>query len=370
MSHTHLKDRSHYEDIYDRHTVKLAREKKAQRVSRESQKSLSSIEPKLSRERAKKWLGAMWGLEAYLFAGERWEHRADTIQKWMDRDSAMDERLESARLTIEPTCSHCGRQGLRVISKDLLNRDRSSSSAEQVVFMLKCPHCQRNSAYWEDGAEWKLRPTTCPKCNSEMHHKSSRRGKMHTTTYTCPNCGHTYQEKLELAAPQDITAGPDYLKDKEEYCLDDKRGQEFVADMSRWERLRELFTEQDERDANKDLYDAVANIQKLKIPQLHQALKPAVEQAGFTEVKFGEPEIGRDVIVGVSCLDSDPKREDYDSRKSLKKAIVETLEPTNWRLVSDGVAYRLGYLNGRIRAYEKEADLMRLVKPPGEKRNK
>jgi hypothetical protein len=365
----HLKDRTHYEDTYDRHTVELAREKKAQRVSKESQKSLASVEPKLSGDRAIKWLEAMWGIEAYLFAGERWENRSDTVQKWINRDSAMDDRLESARLTIEPTCSHCGRHGLRIISKDLLNSDLPNSQVEQVVFMLKCPHCQRNSAYWEDGTEWKLSPTTCPKCNSEMRRNTSRRGKVHTTTYFCPDCAYTYKEKLELATPQDPAADPEFLKDKEEYCLDDKRGQEFVEDMGRWERLRELFSEQDERDANKELYEAVAKIQKLKITQLHELLKPAIERVGFTEVRFAEPEIGREVVVGISCLDGNNKREDYDSRKALKKTILQTLDHTNWRLVNNDIEYRLGYLSGRVRAYEKEPDLIKLAQKRSESQN-
>ncbi len=32
------------------------------------------------------------------------------------------------------------------------------------------------------------------------------------------------------------------------------------------------------------------------------------------------------------------------------------MRETNWRLMSDGISYRLGYLNGRLRAYEGEED--------------
>ena len=31
-----------------------------------------------------------------------------------------------------------------------------------------------------------------------METKSSRRGKVITTTYTCPSCSHTYKDKLDL----------------------------------------------------------------------------------------------------------------------------------------------------------------------------
>lgn len=35
---------------------------------------------------------------------------------------------------------------------------------------------------------------------------------------------------------------------------------------------------------------------------------------------------------------------------------------TNWRLMTDGISYRTGILTGRLRAYETEEDLLRLVK--------
>jgi len=61
-------------------------------------------------------------------------------------------------------------------------------------------------------------------------------------------------------------------------------------------------------------------------------------------------------------LDSKSDRKDYDSRKTLKKLVDSALEETNWRLMSDGISYRLGYLNGRVKAYESEEDLRKLVK--------
>ncbi len=36
---------------------------------------------------------------------------------------------------------------------------------------------------------------------------------------------------------------------------------------------------------------------------------------------------------------------------------MKTLVDTNLRLMSDGIHHRLGYLNGRVRAYEREEDL-------------
>lgn len=54
-------------------------------------------------------------------------------------------------------------------------------------------------------------------------------------------------------------------------------------------------------------------------------------------------------------------REDRASCHDLQKLVKETLEDTNWRLMSKGVSYRLGMLEGRFKAYEKEEDLVKLV---------
>jgi hypothetical protein len=67
------------------------------------------------------------------------------------------------------------------------------------------------------------------------------------------------------------------------------------------------------------------------------------------------------MAIPFSCLDNKPERESHDSRMELKKLITTTLADTNWQLMSDGVHYRLGYLSGRIRAYESDEDLRKLV---------
>jgi len=44
----------------------------------------------------------------------------------------------------------------------------------------------------------------------------------------------------------------------------------------------------------------------------------------------------------------------------LQKLIKSTLEKTNWRLMSEGVYYKLGILSGRLRGYENDEDLLNL----------
>lgn len=125
--------------------------------------------------------------------------------------------------------------------------------------------------------------------------------------------------------------------------------------------MAELSKKFKEKEDNKHIYDAVAELKKPKIAELIPLLAEPLEKAGYIEFSLDKPEIGREVVVGFSCLDNKSDRTDYDSRHNLKKLIEKTLTDTNWRLMSDGIHYRLGYLSGRIRAYEGEEDLKKLV---------
>jgi hypothetical protein len=72
--------------------------------------------------------------------------------------------------------------------------------------------------------------------------------------------------------------------------------------------------------------------------------------------------MGRFVVVPFVVQDGKPERNEYDSKTALKKLIASVLEGTNWRLMSGGVSYRVGYLSGKLRCHETEEDLMEISK--------
>lgn len=187
------------------------------------------------------------------------------------------------------------------------------------------------------------------------------RGKR-TITYTCPNCSHTYKDRLDFNAKEEEKLDPDYESDRHHYCLEDEKHRKQLMDMARdLKAMAELGKQFKEKEDNKHIYDAIKEIKKPKIAELIPLLSEPLEKAGYIEFHLDKPEMGREVYVGFSCLDSKSDRNDHDSRKALKKLVGTTLKETNWRLMSDGISYRLGYLNGRIRAYENEEDLKKLV---------
>jgi len=92
---------------------------------------------------------------------------------------------------------------------------------------------------------------------------------------------------------------------------------------------------------------------------VYKLLKEAVEKEEYTNLEFEKPEIGQFVVVPFVVQEAKSDREEYNSKQNLQKVIKLALETTNWRLMSDGVSYRAGYLSGRLKCYEREEDLVK-----------
>lgn len=109
----------------------------------------------------------------------------------------------------------------------------------------------------------------------------------------------------------------------------------------------------------KQLYE-VDKIEKLTIPALETRLQKTIEAAGFIKLSFDRPEMKTWTVVPFNLQDPG----DRDEKKSIKaatKCIRESLHLTNWRLVGS-IDYRLGYLTGKLKAHERDEDLIKLGK--------
>lgn len=363
--YTHLKERKYYEEFYDKMTVEDARRGMVayddffEKLERKLPKGDTIDRPGNALILNVFYMGVV-GNELI----RRYEQRSSHITEWIAKDEAKDEQIANARLKEEPYCHHCSKQGLRIIDKSLMHHKANYKigDPEEVLFMLQCPHCNKNRAFWEDGTAWKVKRTLCPKCSTEMTYTKRKTKAAINFTYTCPSCQHSYKDKLDLSVKEEEKPDPDYEKDRVHFCLVDKEFREKLIEIQRGlKQMAELGKEIKEKEDNKEVYDAIKELKKPKIAELSTLLSPALEKAGYSEFHLDQPEMGRDVFIGFNCLDTKSDRSDYDSRSVLRRLVTRTLEDTNWRLTSDGISYRLGYLNGRLHAYESEEDLKKLV---------
>lgn len=360
---TYLQTREHYEDIYDKWTVESCR-RMASYEPEATDEDLSKVNltPKqveAMKEIKQGWPGVARELAVFSYAAERYNQKAETIEGWERKDREHDERLTKIKPPVHIRCRECFSTSLRLISQD---ERPDGKNRERVLFMYKCSACSINTAYYDNGEQYRSKPTLCPKCHHDKPASTTKESKhKYTVSYICSSCGHKWQEVMDFT-PLPEPPDPNYNEDRKLYCYSDKV-REWAISAERIGPLLKEFSVHDEHQKRVNEYkEALAKIKKLTIPQVIQTLKPAIEKQGYIEVKFAEPEIGRNVIVSFNCMDSDPNREAYDSQNTLKRLVNRSLKETNWRLMSDGTHYRLGYLTGRIKAYESEGDVLSLVK--------
>lgn len=363
MSYTYLENQQHYEDRYDDSTVEICRrgESVVNQTFWKMQKKLPANELKQHR--------SGWYLQYSIFyfsmvelpAAMRVAEREETIAKWMKQDQEKDQRLADAHIAGGTYCRSCGKD-MRVIDKHYMRRD--GRSEDDILLMFECNACNKRKAFWQDGTEWEGAQIKCDKCDGIMKSVHKTKGKVITTSMTCTKCGHIETDVMDFSkdpVKEEEPVDPYYELDRKRFIFDSDMLFKLQQKAQHLERMRKLEAGAVERSEHTDVYDAIKEIKKLKIAQLSELLAPILAKKKYTEFKLGEPQLGREVTLDFNCLDAEADREEYKSEKGLKKLIEKTLADTNWRLMSDGVSYRLGYLSGRLKAYESEEDLKKLV---------
>lgn len=349
----YLKPYEYYSDLYDQATI--------DRCSRMERRFLEGELPemegkKIPEKNAPNIRKSMAEYFLYFLTGERYKDKSEAIRKWMDRDQAKDDKLAN---TPEPKHIRClGCSSYMKVESKHLETDIDDKN-DRVLFFFECDRCDKRRLFWEDGEEWKYTPPPCPKCSTTFSHVNNREGDIVTTTYSCPKCGHKQVDTMDLADKPKVEEAidPNFEANRQKYCLSDKEGNEYVSYTS---NITEFVNHMKDKEENKEVFDAIAKIKKLTIIEVQNLLNPVIEAAGYTKLEFGKPELQRDLHVEFNVQDNTSGRTEYDSIHKLKKLINKTLEETNWRLMGDGVLYKLGFLTGRLRGIEGEENLRKL----------
>lgn len=355
----HLKDKLYYSDLYDRHTVERCR--RLIRLHSEPLKNPPLIDGK---EPSKSMMDAARGMSLdfhLLFEkGERWANKQEQIQEWMDRDRGKDQLYESAQPMENVACLTC-RSVMKVAHKDLYSEGLNAK--DRILFMYECPrgHLPMR-AFFHDGEEWISKRDKCPKCSAELKIEMNDTKAKFITTLTCPKCDYHKVDEIERSSTKYEEEDKYFEKDRAQFCLTDEEGKKYLDEKFNIEQMGKFVEEMKAKEKDKDLYDAVAKIKKLTFVQLKNLLSPVLEKAQYINLEFGNPNIGKDVQVEFTINDGSDTRQGLASEADFKKLIKKALEDTNWRLMSDGVSYKLGILTGRLRGFENEEDLLGLVK--------
>ncbi len=364
MSYQHLKERSYYEEMYDRHTVERCRWHEEPRPlsyeEKDARKGLTPGQIQWARDLASDWL-------LFQLVGDRWLQREKSIDEWMERDKQRDLMLERAQKPLI-RCPKCSRVMECVYTH--VNFDVDNSKREWVEFFIACKACKESKTVHENGQEIPDRPSLCVKCNKAVEFSTKKKGGKEYFVDTCKHCGHV-EETVSVLDREKKAPTPEEIEkfeyDKKRFCLSSAQGERYKL----WvDGMKQMGEEKKEQEANTEYYDKLADVKKINIAGLEKLLKAAIKKTDYVDLQISMQPPDRQIILNFSVRDTQEKRPEYDSRKTLEKIIEKALEDKNWSLMSEGVSYRLGFLSGRIRGYETEEDLQELTKSRMKKNGK
>ena len=351
----HLKSRQEYIDQYDRLTVMQCR--RIEEIHKNSDYK-PIVKQKGKDINLQPMLDCFHEIRMYFLTGELYEDKEKTILEWEKKDKERDDLYESAKPPENISCLTC-RRLMFVGTKSFDLGD--NKAPDRVMFFFECPlkHLPMR-VFYNTSEEYIIKPSLCSKCKSKVEEDHTKTAVGVSVKRTCLKCSRVEIEEMDFSV-KEKEPDLDFPKDRERFCLSKEKGMEFLMGKTARDNMSRLVGEWKEKDQKKELYDKVAQIKKLKITVLEELLAPLLEKNQYVKFHMKDPEVGRDVFVTFVVYDAKENREERASSFELQKHIKKTLKETNWRLMSDGVRYRLGMLEGRLRAYEREEDLLKLV---------
>jgi hypothetical protein len=359
----YLYPKKFYEDQYDLHTIEECLDWywRLRNGMEKHRGELKGKEPEIDFDHE---THKCCSITVNVIKGERYRHRAEKIKEWMDKDQQRQDKYDNTPPPSNIVCDKCY-SPTKVISKTL---HYGLDDDPRMSFMFECLKCEKRQIFYEDGSEWDFEPEKCKECDVELETKYRRNKKKETLTVTdyCPKCSFKrvdvmdHKKDREEREKKDAKNKALLQRYRKEFCLDDKRGPQYLESMDGISRLVDSWKKQEVK--NKDpVYQKAMKLKKLKLNQLKEFIAKVIKDKDYDSFEFSKPDMSRYVTVEFTANDTNNKREEYDSRINLQRIIKKSLRNTNWRLMSDGVSYRLGILSGRLKAYEKEEDLVKIV---------
>lgn len=292
----------------------------------------------------------------YFEKGDRYLKKKEGIAKWMERDREKDKRVELTESFSHILCPVCKKE-MELVSKDLIE----TASINSVLFLYQCSKCDNRRAFCENGKEYEARPDKCPKCDADIVKSHKKTKTSIITISTCPKCKYIDKYVYDLKEKKK-EVDLNFEADRRRFCVSEEEGREYMCAVDNINGLEKVMKDIEERKKNKDVYDQIAKLKKLPIGEIKRMMTEVLKKDDYGDLQFDKLDMGRFVSVSFTAQDNKLERNEHDSRYKLKQIINNVLTDTNWRLMSDGVSYRMGYVSGKIRGYEGEEELLNHIR--------
>jgi len=358
----YLQDYTYYEELYDIHTIEECLDWfNSLKEGMDKHRSEFVPEPPYHTDFDHEVL-KVCSYTVNTLAAERYRHKKEVIEKWMSKDQDKQEFFNLA-VPEDPKCNKCGTL-MQVIDKNLHDY---LDKPMKVSFIYECLKCKFRTIRYSDGSPWDYEESKCPKCQGVLKDKCSEKNEVLKIITSCTKCDYknidvTDFKASRLRREKEENRRKWLLKEyRDQFCLNHINGPEAVRHIDEISRIVKSWKEQEEKESN-PVYQKAKQLKTLKFNQLKELINRVTEEAGYSDLQFQAPEMGRNIVISFTLSDTKETRHEYDSRKQLEKLVTAKLLDSNWRLMSDGVSFRLGILSGRLKAYETEEDLMKIIK--------
>ena len=273
--------------------------------------------------------------------------KRSVIEERMRMDDQKDRMINAQVIPSNIQCLVCG-DDMQFELYDFLEKDT------KMLMWFSCPqgHPPRR-AFYGTGEEYKAPEDRCDGCGGSIQSSKKRTKTKLTFTEICKGCKKKTVIEFNIS-PKGMPPPIDETERKK-YCIDFIGRRNFEEDLQSIADLPKIIEGQDA----KGKYE-FKNINKMNIAQLEEKLTNAIDKSGFVKIQFDKPKISRYLTVEFSVQDTQ-EREEAKSIKALKKLVDTTLFTTNWRLMSPGFEYRLGFLSGQLKGFSLDEDLLKIA---------
>lgn len=356
----HLKEEQYYIDRYDLYTIEKCL--KSDEYWRNAYSSFLKSEegPKVSAGDKAKFFNWISNQEIFQIQGNRYGQKEETIKQWMDDDLIKQDKYDN---TPEPKNIHCP-DCKKIMHTKLKHLDTLDDSS-RMMFLFECTSCKKKLWIYEDGSIYESNPALCPKCKAQVNMSTVKESKEKIVWKTiCKSCGfaETTTDDLEKQRNERIKQKEEEKMLLERYRKDlcsDEIGKEMLEYVEAFKVAPQVY-EEELKKYDSFAYQQVVGLKKLTIVELEKLLNEVFEKEQYLKLTFNNPEIAQHVIVPFSIQDGNSLRKENESVIQLQKLIKDNLDGTNWRLMSEGVFYRLGFISARLKGYEREEDFFEL----------
>lgn len=359
----YLKAEQHYIDLYDLFTIEecldIVQGYRNQYNSKETIEKFKDLAP----EEIEKGFNQCINIHLWVTKGERYRSKKERISGWMESDRVKQEKLDECSPPIV-ICPDCNADMEPEDFKHLV--DYPEDQPMKVLFIFECHQCKCRKGIYENGEERVFEPNVCPDCETELRSSAIEEGEVATITTSCPSC--LYEEvdvtdwaKNRLEREEKKNRDKELLdKYRDEFCLNDEDGEEYIDTQNAMKVANVVKGEEIEKYGAPE-YEQSLELEEVKVADLEKLLTELLEKANFAKISFENPKIGPQITMLFSLQDADSSRNEETSKDELTTIITDALEHTNWRLVSKSVLYRLGFLEGQLKGYEGEEELLQLT---------